>query len=398
MTGYVTVPAEELACRREKVQAGLQRDGIDLALIVQSVDLYYLTGTVQQGHLLLPAQGEPLFLVRRNLQRARAESALSRIEPMEGLGDLPRALERMGIAMSAVLGLELDVLPVSLFRRYEGTFPRARYADCSPAIREARAVKTALEVDLIRQAGWQVDLIYRNAAHILKAGMSEIEVAAELEAVARKAGHHGFVRFRAFNQELYHGHLISGPDSSVGSHVDTPLAGRGLTPAVAQGAGWRVINRGEPVVMDLSGGVNGYLSDQTRVFVVGALAPELAEAYRACRRIQDEVVARLLPGASCGGLYQTAVDLAGQLGYADAFMGASPYQVSFVGHGVGLEIDEPPYIARGSRQVLSEGNVVAIEPKLVFPGVGAVGVENTWLVKKPGPERLTFTTEEVIAV
>lgn len=398
MSGYVTIPAEELALRRAKVQAGLQRDGIDLALIVQSVDLYYLTGTIQQGHLLLPARGEPLFLVRRNLERARVESALGRIEPMRGLGDLPNALEQFGIPVSGVLGLELDVLPVSLFRRYESTFPQASFVDCSPAIREARTVKTALEVDFIRQAGRQVEIIYQEAARILGAGISEIEVAAELEAVARKAGHHGFVRFRAFNQELYHGHLISGPDSSVGSHVDTPLAGRGLTPAVAQGAGWRVINRGEPVVMDLSGGVNGYLSDQTRVFVVGGLAPELVQAYRACRVIQDQVVARLLPGASCGELYQTAVDLAGRLGYARVFMGASPNQVSFVGHGVGLEIDEPPYIARGSHQVLEVGNVVAIEPKLVFPGVGAVGVENTWLVREQGPERLTFTTEEIIAV
>jgi len=398
MTGYVTIPAEELALRAKKVQVGLQRDGIDLALIVQSVDLYYLTGTIQQGHLLLPARGEPLFLVRRNLERARAESALERIEPMMGLGDLPRALEQLGIPMSGKLGLELDVLPVSLFRRYEGTFPQAVLMDCSPAIRQARTVKTALEVEFIRQAGWQVDHIYREAARILKAGMSEIEVAAELEAVARKACHHGIVRFRAFNQELYHGHLISGPDSSVGSHVDTPLAGRGLTPAVAQGAGWRVIKRDEPVVMDLSGGVNGYLSDQTRVFVVGSLAPEMEEAYRVCRLIQDEVVQHLFPGASCGELHRMAVDLADRLGYGDAFMGAAPNQVSFVGHGVGLEIDEPPYIARGSGQVLMEGTVVALEPKLVFPGVGAVGVENTWLVKESRPERLTFTTEEIIAV
>lgn len=398
MSGYVTIPAEELARRQQKVQAGLRAEGIDLALVVQAVDLYYLTGTIQQGHLLMPAQGEALFLVRRNLERAREESALARVEPMSGLRDLPPALARMGLDGSARLGLELDVLPVTLFRRYEALFPDAELVDCSPAIREVRTVKTELEIDFIRQAGRQADLIYEEAARVLRAGMTEIEVAARLETVARSAGHHGFVRFRAFNQELYHGHLLSGPDGAIGSHVDTPLAGRGLTPAVAQGAGWRVIKRDEPVVLDLSGGVNGYLSDQTRVFVVGRLSSQLEEAYEACRRIQGEVLRNLRPGALCGHLYQTAVELAGKLGYADSFMGAAPHQVSFIGHGVGLEIDEPPYLARGSERPLEKGNVVALEPKLVFPGVGAVGVENTWLVTESEPERLTFTTEEIIQV
>ncbi|OPZ78259.1 MAG: Xaa-Pro dipeptidase [Actinobacteria bacterium ADurb.Bin444] len=172
----------------------------------------------------------------------------------------------------------------------------------------------------------------------------------------------------------------------------------GLTPAVAQGAGRRAIRRGEPLVMDLSGGVHGYLSDQTRVFSVGPLAGEFRDAYQVCRDIQALIVGSLIPGAGCGDLYAMALKEATRHGLAANFMGEAPYQVSFIGHGVGLEIDELPYLARGNPALLEVGNVVAIEPKLVFPGRGAVGVENTWLVTESEPEALTFTSDEIIEV
>ncbi len=392
------VPLSDIEDRTRRVQAGLRRDGIDLALVVQNVDLYYLTGSIQQGHLLVPAEGESVYLVRKNLERARRESPLPSVRSMTGLGDLPSALRALGVGASATIGLELDVMPVNLYRRYVKLLPGCVLADCSPAIREARAVKTAFELELIREAGWQADLIYQEAARVLHEGMTEIELAAHLEAVVRRAGHHGFVRFRAFNQELYHGHLISGPNAAVGSHLDTPLAGMGLTPAVAQGAGRRAIRRGEPLVMDLSGGVHGYLSDQTRVFSVGPLAGEFRDAYQVCRDIQALIVGSLIPGAGCGDLYAMALKEATRHGLAANFMGEAPYQVSFIGHGVGLEIDELPYLARGNPALLEVGNVVAIEPKLVFPGRGAVGVENTWLVTESEPEALTFTSDEIIEV
>lgn len=392
------VPERELEERVERVQACLSRQGIDCALVVQSVDLFYLTGSIQQGDLLVPARGEPVYLVRKDVERARRESALPTVAPMSGLADLGRALGQIGIPETSVLGLELDVLPVNTFRRYERLFKRARLVDCSPALRETRAVKSAFEVALMQEAGRQVDLVYQEAARVLREGMSEIELASHLESVARRAGHHGLVRFRAFNQELYHGHVLSGPNAAVGSYLDTPLAGRGLTPAVAQGAGWRTIQRGEPVVLDLSGGFHGYLSDQTRVLCIGHLPSEFREAYGVCLEIQERVVERAQPGVLCRDLYKIALEHAEALGLSSNFMGAAPSQVSFVGHGVGLEIDEPPYLARAGDQVLLAGNVIAVEPKLVFPGRGAVGVENTWLVTEAGPRALTVTSDDIVEV
>lgn len=393
-----TVPRQELDQRIRRFQHSLEDSGVNCAIVVQNVDLYYFTGSIQQGHLLVPATGEPVYLVRKNYERARKESTLDNVLPMERLSELPVALAKFGIPGSCVLGFELDVLPVNLFRRYEQLFPEARLVDCSESIRAIRAVKSAFEVELMREAARQADIVYQAAARALREGMREIELASHLESVARRVGHHGFVRFRGFNQELYFGHLLSGPDGAVGSHLETPLAGRGLTPAVAQGAGWRVIRRGEPIVIDLSGGYHGYLCDQTRVFCVGPLPREFRDAYEVCLSIQQDVVEHARPGVPCKDLYELAVRRATEAGLAGVFMGAAPQQVPFIGHGVGLEIDELPHIARGSKHVLEVGNVVAVEPKMVFPGRGAVGVENTWVVVENGLDAITFTSDEVVEV
>jgi Xaa-Pro dipeptidase len=389
------VPKAELERRIGEVQGRLRSAGVDFAVIVQNTDLYYLTGTVQQGHLVLPAEGEPVFFVRRDVARAQCESELDRVVELTSLRALPEVVGRMGLPADGTVGMELDVVPVAMYRRYEAMWPAARFADCSDPIKEARSVKSAFELELIREASAQADHILETAAGLLHEGMTEIEMAAELEAVARKAGHQGIIRFRAFNMELYHGHLISGPDGAIGSHVDTPLAGRGLTPAVAQGAGWRTIGRNEPIVFDLSGAVHGYIADETRIFCVGSLPADLADAYERVREMEQAMVALVRPGITCGELYATAHNMAAEQGLGAYFMGAHPTQVSFVGHGVGLEIDELPFVARGSSRALEEGNVIALEPKLAFPERGAVGLENTWLVTADEAERLTNSPTEI---
>lgn len=389
------MPRAELELRRLGLQSGLQEQGIDAALIVQPVDLYYFTGTLQQAHLIVPAQGEPLLLVRRNLSRALEESLLSHIEPLDSLRTLPDALASLGVAPYATIGLELDVLPVVHFRRYEALFPEATFADCSAAVREVRSVKSALELALLAEAAIQADGVLREAAMFIREGMTEIEVSAHLEATLRRLGHQGVVRFRAFGQEMVLAHVFAGPDAAVGSYMDAPLGGRGMTPAVAQGAGRRPIRRNEPIVLDVAGAAEGYVVDQTRTLCLGTLPAEFREAYDACMSIQDLVCRTALLGASCGDVYDAALVQATAFGYGEAFMGAAPNQVSFIGHGVGLEIDEVPFLARGVERRLALDNVLAVEPKLVFPGRGAVGVENTWRVTDGGLELITTAPDHV---
>lgn len=388
-------PSTELETRIARVQERLRRDHFDGALIVGNAHLFYLAGTIQQGHLLLPAEGEPLLLVRRDLGRARAESALPTIEPLPGFRELPAALARLGLHRGVRLGLELDLLPVNHYRRFATMLPEVEFHDCAPLLRQVRSVKSAFEIDRQREAAVQTDLALQAGAAVVREGVPENVVAAEIIGSLFRNGHQGLLRFRAFNQEMFITHCFAGPDAGVASYLDVPMAGWGLTPAVAQGAGTRPIRRGEPIVVDVGGAVDGYGVDQTRTLSLGPLPGRFADGYRACREILDHMQAAAMPGVVTGDLYEEALGMAAAAGLADVFMGAAPSQVSFIGHGIGLEIDELPVLARGAQAVLEEGQVMAIEPKLVFPGEGAVGIEDTFRVGAAGLEPLTLSDRDV---
>jgi Xaa-Pro aminopeptidase len=387
------VPGDEIERRLGAFQAALRADGLAGALVVQLVDLYYFTGTTQSSHLLVPAEGEPVLLVRKTFERARAESPLRRIEPLRSLGELPGALRASGLEQGP-LGLELDVLPAARYLDYARRLDGYELADCSAQIRRLRAVKSTWELDRIRGASAMLAGVADCVTAVLREGLTELELAAEVEAWLRRQGHQGNVRMRAFNGEVHFGTISAGPNAAEPGGTDTPLVGLGPNPSVGKGASGRPIRRGETVIVDLVGASEGYVSDQTRTFSLGPPPGGLSEAYDVARTILHAVAAAARPGVPAARLYELSVDLAGER--REHF--ASAERVSFVGHGFGLEIDEPPFLARGYEQPLEEGMVFAVEPKFFFPGVGAVGVENSYAVTADGVEQLTSAPEELLEV
>jgi Xaa-Pro aminopeptidase len=225
--------------------------------------------------------------------------------------------------------------------------------------------------------------------------MTELELGAEIEAEARRHGHQGFIRARRFNLECFYGHLLSGENGAVPSWMDSPTGGTGLSPAFGTGLGTRRIQENEPVMLDYAGAVDGYHSDQARVFSLGPLPEDMVKGHAACIEILEEVVGGLRPGAKAGEVFARARAAADRLGYADRFMNTGPAQVAFVGHGVGVELDEIPYLAANSDMPIEAGMVLAVEPKIVFPGRGIVGVEDTVRVTTGDPEYLTVTPREL---
>jgi Xaa-Pro aminopeptidase len=230
---------------------------------------------------------------------------------------------------------------------------------------------------------------------VRRPGLSDIELAAEVEAEARRQGHQGVIRTRRFNAECFYGHLLSGEDGAVPSWIESPSGGRGLSPAFNNGVSGRRVRAQEPVLLDYTAVVDGYHSDQSRVFALDGLPAEADRAYQACLAILEAVLARLRPGERCVKVYEAAVQLADRLGYAERFMNAGSAQVPFVGHGVGVELDELPVLGRGSDVCLEPGMTLAVEPKIVCPGLGIVGVEDTILVTEGDPEILTVTPRHV---
>ena len=296
------------------------------------------------------------------------------------------------------LGFELDVLPAASYLRYCELLPAAIPGDCMPALWSARSRKSAWELDRIQLACEQTRLAMELAPSLLVPGRLECDVLSELGHHMRMHGHEGTIRFRGINSEFLYGQVLAGPSGAVPGPTETPLHGPGLSTAQGRGPSRRPLSDGDAVVIDISGLAEGYVSDQTRTFFVGHADPELLAAYETCRRVLAECVALLQPGTPGSALYERALEVATEAGCAERFMGAGDGRVRFVGHCIGLELNEPPYLARGYSQPLEAGNVVAIEPKLAFTGLGAVGVENSYFLGDAGPVQLTGATEEPVIV
>jgi len=364
--------------------------------VLQNADLFYFAGSIQQGALYVPVTGEPLYMVRREYTRARMESGLKEIVPIKSHRDIPAILNDFNCPLPQKAGMELDVLPVNLFSQFTKTLKGCIFSDAGPLIRSIRAVKSAYEIEILKDAAVIADKINNRAKEVIRPGITDLEVDAELQYVARKWGHQGIIRMRGFNSEIFYGRVFSGPDSAAPAYLDVPLGGIGLNPSVGQGASYKRIEANQPVVVDFCGAFDGYVLSQTRTFCIGGLSDKLKKAYEDMVRIQERFKEIARPGAMWSDLYDDCCNLACELGYKDHFMGFSGAQVSFIGHGVGIEIDEYPCIARGfNDQVLKENMIVAFEPKAVYPGLGAVGIENTFWVCENGPNQLTFSSEEL---
>ncbi|MCG9968876.1 Xaa-Pro peptidase family protein [Pelotomaculum terephthalicicum JT] len=388
-------PKSELDHRIAKLQNAMKQHDIDGAVIIQNADLFYFTGTIQRSHLFVPSEGKPLLMVKKSLERAREESPMDNVIGLDSLKEFNAVLQKYGYGQLKTLGFELDVLPASQYIRYQKLVEPARVVDISQLIRIVRMVKSPYEIEILQDIAKLHEEIFSLVKQNIREGISELELTGIVAAVSREKGHSGIMRVRGLNQELFYVHLLSGQNTSP-SYFDGSVGGKGVSPAFAQGSGFKLIGRNEPVLLDYSFVFDGYMLDQTRVFCLGKLPEHLAGAHALAVDILREIKKIAKPGVACGELYDAARQMAGDSAYGKHFLGF-PEPVAFVGHGIGIELDELPVIAHGFNTPLEEGMVIAIEPKFVFPD-GAVGVENTFLVAKDGFENLTVFDEGIIYV
>jgi Xaa-Pro aminopeptidase len=373
------------------MQAQLQAKGVDGALFIFPIDVFYFSGTRQNSTLWIPAVGEPMLMVRKSLSRAKVESVLTDIRPFPSSKEFPALF---GEEVRKI-GFTFDVAPVQQLNYYTKMLPGREFVDISAANREIRSVKSSYELEQLRKSGTSLCTIFAQVPQFLTAGMRELDLAAEFERRLRLSGNEGYVRMRAFNQELYGGLALSAGAASYG-FFDGAVTGRGLSNASPQGASLQVISRNEPVFLDYTGVFNGYITDMTRMFVIGTLDPELQRAFDLSLEIQQHLQNALKPGAICEELFQQAVEIADRGGLGAHFMGMPGEQAKFVGHGVGLELDEFPVLAQGFKVPLQVGQTIAIEPKFVFPDKGVIGIENTFAVSNNGGEKITDIDDRIV--
>ncbi|MDY6848797.1 MAG: Xaa-Pro peptidase family protein [Thermodesulfobacteriota bacterium] len=386
---FNNVPRSELDNRMQRLRRRLDRDDPDwrLLIVVSKINQFYLTGTMQDGLVIVPRDREATYWVRRSLQRAQDESEFGDIRPMGSFRDAAAALSRS----PETVHLESERVPLATWQRINKHFQFKQFASADLSLSAIRAVKSLYELGKIAEAGRiHQRVLEERVPKLFQEGISEAEFGARLYPVLVEEGHHGIARFAMFETEILLGHICFGESSIYPTSFDGPGGNYGMSPAVPLlGSRQRVLKPGDLVFVDIGCGVDGYHTDKTMTYVYkGELPPQAVAAHQRCVAIQNATAALLKPGAVPEEIYDTITrDL--EAGFLDNFMGFGDRQARFLGHGIGLHIDEWPVIAKGFDEPLQENMVLAIEPKKGIAGIGMVGTENTFVVTPQGGRCLT---------
>lgn len=384
------LPREEASLRIDRLHKAMAGAGIDGLLVADNADIFYLTGRVYAGFAYIPAGMAPLWFVRRPVE-LEGDGVVYIRKPE----DMASHIVAAGLAMPRRLGLELDILSFNQAERLRSVFPGAECVDTTPMMRAMRAVKTDFEVEQMRLSGLKHEQVYRKIPKLYRVGMTDVELQVEIERISRLEGCLGVFRISGQSMEIYMGNVLVGRNADVPAPYDFAMGGRGLDPSIPGGAAGEEIKEHNAVMVDLNGNFTGYMTDMTRVFAVGSLPQEAVDAHQCsidiCRAFEREA----RPGVEARTLYEMCADMARERGLERYFMGHRQH-AGFVGHGVGIEVNEWPVIAPRSRQILERNNTIALEPKFVIPEVGAVGIENTYVIEDTGARSLTNAPEEIV--
>ncbi|WP_321481010.1 Xaa-Pro peptidase family protein [uncultured Bacteroides sp.] len=380
----------ELKLRRDKIRALMAQQNIDAAIITCNVNLLYTYGQIVSGYLYLPLHAPArLFLKRPN------NITGEHIHPIRKPEQIADLLKENNLPVPQTLMLEGDELPYTEYMRLSAIFPEATIVNGTPIIRQARSTKTDIEIIMFHRAAKAHAAAYEQIPSVYHEGMSDKEFSIEIERLMRLQGCLGIFRVFGQSMEIFMGSVLTGDNAATPSPYDFALGGKGLDPSLPGGLDGSVLKEGQSVMVDLGGNFNGYMCDMSRVFSIGKLTDEAYAAHQVCLEIQEKIASLAKPGVACEELYDAAIDIVTKANFADNFMGIDQ-KAKFIGHGIGLEINEAPVLAPRIKQELEPGMVLAIEPKIVLPSVGPVGIENSWVVTAEGIEKLTICNEEII--
>lgn len=381
----------ELKVRRDKIRILMAQQGIDAALITCNVNLIYTYGRVVSGYLYLPLNAPARLFIKRpnNIEGEH-------IHPIRKPEQLPDLIKECGLPAPARLMLEGDELPFTEYSRLAACFPETEVIPCGTSlIRRARSIKTNLEIEMLRRSGAAHTKAYEQIPSVYQSGMTDRQLSIEIERLMRLEGCLGIFRVFGQSMEIFMGSLLAGDNAAVPSPYDFALGGEGLDPSLPGGVNGTLLQAGQSLMVDMGGNFYGYMGDMSRVFSIGKLPEKAYAAHQTCLEIQEAIVQQAKPGTVCEDLYNLAIDRVTKAGFADYFMGVGQ-KAKFIGHGIGLEINEMPVLAPRMKQELEPGMVFSLEPKIVLPGVGPVGIENSWAVTAEGLEKLTLCSEEIV--
>ncbi len=383
------ISVSELNMRIRKLQEMMAKAGFDAILVSTNANLYYLSGGVFSGYVYIPASGNSIQFVRRPVNKT-GEGIVHIRKPEQIL----EYLQAEGLPLPQRLALELDTMSFSDAKRCQKAFGVDTVDNASPLLAQARSVKSDFEIGLLRESGVRHCSSYRRISGLYHEGMTDVELQIEIERILRLDGCIGLFRINGPSMEIFMGNILAGDNADNPSPYDFAMGGEGLDPSLPVGCNASIIRPGNTVMIDMNGNFTGYMTDMTRSFFVGTLDEHAAKAHQLSIDIHNALRSFIKPGVEAKAAYNLAMEMVEKEGEQDYFMGHTQ-KAGFIGHGVGIEVNEWPVLAPRSKHVFEKGNVIAIEPKFVIPGVGAVGIENTYVVTDNGLDCLTPMPEEI---
>ena len=379
----------ELELKWRRIQQAMRQEEADGCLLTMNMNLYYVSGQVFNGYFYLPAEGRPYWFVKRlTIPETNQVHVIRKPE------QIPDFFRDLNLAMPRKLLLEADELSYNEYIRLQHVFRAEATGNASALIRHIRMIKTPWEIEQMRISARRHEAVYREIPACYRPGMRDVELQIEIEKRMRMHGSLGYFRAFGSNMDIFMGSLLAGENAGEPSPFDFALGGAGMHASGPLGANGTLLREGTTVMADMSGNYTAYQTDMTRVFSIGKLPDRAYRVHRVALEIQARMERTAKPGVPCAELYRDALAMAGQEGLEDCFMGTR-FQAKFVGHGVGLEINELPVLTTRSKDILQPGMTFAFEPKFVLAGIGAVGIENTFLVTDSGVEKMTLLDENI---
>lgn len=398
-------PALELESRWDRCRKLLhqfipQSQGM---LVFSRLNIYYFTGSFVNGVLWLPLTGEPVLFCRRGIERARIESPLSHIHEFKSYRDIETIMSDLGFSLPEKIAAEMNGISWTLANILGKHLSGHQFVPGDKILGMCRARKSPYELTILRDAGSRhARCLTELLPPLIHEGMSELEISHKISDLFFSEGHHGILRMENFGEEAYLGHIAVGESANYPSVFNGPVGLRGVHPATpCMGSSEIKWNAGQPLTIDNGFTLAGYMTDKTQVYWLGekeSMPGEGRDAHDFCIDLQAQIAELLKPGTLPSDIWNHCLAEVKESRWNEGFMGLGGNKVFFVGHGIGLAIDEYPALANGFDLPLEEGMVLAIEPKIGIPGFGMVGVENTFEVTTAGGKSLTGENFDIITI
>ncbi len=378
---------EEIAARIERIQGAL-RSG-EAVLVASNTNVFYTAGRFFRGYTYIhPGYAPVYFVIRPTCLSGKSVVSIRKPEQIMAM------LAQRGYPVPERIGLELGMLTYAEVERLKKCFSGCELFDATQTLRECRMVKSSYEIEQMRFDGKRQAAAYAKVPSIYRPGMTDLEFQIEIERLLRLEGALGRSRVAGSLMEINMGSVVAGDNADVAGPYEFTMGGAGVDVSLPVGANGTRLENGMAVMVDMNGCFNGYQTDMTRVWSIGKPSPLALKAHECSIKIMRHLERMALPGVEVAEMYSQALAIVEENGLKEYFMGYSQ-QAGFIGHGIGIELNEQPAITQKAKTILREGMTLAIEPKFVIPGVGAVGIENTYVVRNDGLENLTQLDEEL---